>query len=66
MHPIHDEYAVLFNAITDAENTLRSLQTKLMLAQALAEEIYISAGGQDEMSGGMTPAAAGRGVAEGI
>lgn len=62
MHPIHEEYAVLFNAITDAENALQSLQTKLMLAQALAEELYVS-GGQEEESENYRPAAAEYGAA---
>lgn len=37
-----EEYIVLFNAITDALKTLEEIQVKLMIAQQLAEEMYIS------------------------
>ena len=36
------EYLVLFNAITDAEESLRILRERLMAAQQKAEELYIS------------------------
>ena len=35
------EYALLFNAITDAINELQDLQQKLMTAQQEAERIYM-------------------------
>lgn len=35
------EYTLLFNAITDAEQTLSELRERLMSAQQVAEEIYI-------------------------
>lgn len=37
-----EEYALLFNAITDALETLDMLRKQLMEAQQNAEEIYIS------------------------
>lgn len=39
---ITKEYLVLFNAIADAEQALESLRLKLIAAQQLAEEMYIS------------------------
>lgn len=39
---ITKEYLVLFNAITDIERELESLRTKLIAAQQLAEDLYIS------------------------
>ena len=35
------EYVLLFNAITDAEESLRRLQISLMEAQRQAEELFI-------------------------
>ena len=37
-----EEYTLLFNAITDALETLDALRKQLMEAQQKAEEIYIS------------------------
>lgn len=42
MQDISREYIILFNAITEAEKDLHRLREKLMLAQQLAEETYIS------------------------
>lgn len=42
MQPITKEYSVLFNAITDATESLNELNRRLKYAQQLAEEIYIS------------------------
>ena len=42
MQDISQEYTILFNAITEAEKDLHRLREKLMLAQQLAEESYIS------------------------
>ena len=42
MQHLPKEYIVLFNAITEAENTLRQLSEQLKRAQLLAEEIYIN------------------------
>ncbi len=39
---ITKEYLVLFNAITDIEIALESLRIKLIAAQQLSEELYIS------------------------
>ena len=36
------EYLTLFNAITDAQETLQALYASLLQAQQKAEEIYIS------------------------
>lgn len=38
------EYLLLFNAITDAEESLRRLQVSLMEAQRRAEELFIEEG----------------------
>lgn len=35
------EYLLLFNAITDAEESLRQLQVRLMEAQRQAEELFM-------------------------
>lgn len=42
MKNISKEYLVLFNTITDAESALEALRQKLIVAQQLAEELYIS------------------------
>ena len=42
MPNLPEEYIVLFNAITEAEEALRRLGDQLAKAQLLAEEIYIS------------------------
>jgi len=41
MESITKEYLVLFNSITDAEDALEALRQKLIVAQQLAEELYI-------------------------
>lgn len=41
MQKIPREYLLLFNAITDAEESLRRLQVSLMEAQRRAEELFI-------------------------
>jgi len=43
MDAIKKEYALLFNAITDAENTLEQLRDRLISAQQQAEELFLSA-----------------------
>ena len=43
MDAIKKEYTLLFNAITDAENTLEQLRTQLIAAQQQAEELFLSA-----------------------
>lgn len=42
---ITKEYSILFNAIADAEQAMETLRLKLISAQQLAEEIYISENG---------------------
>ncbi|MEA4947413.1 MAG: hypothetical protein VB058_07635 [Oscillospiraceae bacterium] len=42
MHEIQKEYSILFNAITDTEAELLCLRAKLVEAQQMAEESYIS------------------------
>ena len=37
------EYLLLFNAITDAEETLQQLRSNLIAVQQEAEELYIKA-----------------------
>lgn len=44
MEKISKEYALLFNAITDAEATLRQLRERLLLVQCQAEELYMEDG----------------------
>lgn len=44
MKQIAKEYLLLFNAITDAEDTLRLLQEKLVAAQQQAEELFVEGG----------------------
>ena len=45
MQKVSKEYLLLFNAITDAEESLCRLRAELMAAQQQAEELYISADG---------------------
>lgn len=47
MQYISREYTILFNAITEAEKDLHRLRERLMLAQQLAEECYISQDQED-------------------
>ena len=42
MHEIQKEYSILFNAITDTEAELLRLRSRLVEAQQMAEELYIS------------------------
>ncbi len=42
MQNLSKEYLVLFNAITDAEESLRRLRARLIDAQQKAEELYIA------------------------
>ena len=44
MKSISKEYVLLFNAITDTEETLRQLRETLIFVQRQAEELYL----QDE------------------
>ena len=41
MEQITREYLLLFNAITDAEETLRQLRERLIFVQREAEELYM-------------------------
>ena len=41
MKPISKEYLLLFNALTDTEETLRQLQARLLDIQRQAEELYL-------------------------
>ena len=41
MNPISKEYLFLFNAITDAEETLSALRERLIAAQQQAEELFL-------------------------
>lgn len=43
MQNVSKEYLALFNAITDAEEALQTLYTRLVQAQREAEELYIGA-----------------------
>ena len=44
MEHLSKEYLLLFNALTDAEQTLRELRERVVSAQQAAEELYISRG----------------------
>ena len=46
MEPITKEYLLLFNAITDAEETLRQLRERLMFVQRQAKELYMQECGE--------------------
>ena len=48
MEPITREYLLLFNAITDAEETLRQLRDRLMFVQRQAEEFYMQECREDQ------------------
>ena len=41
MKTISKEYLLLFNALTDAEESLRKLREQLMETQRQAEELYL-------------------------
>lgn len=41
MKSISREYTLLFNAITDAEETLRQLRTRLIEVQQQAEDLFL-------------------------
>ena len=43
MQKVSREYLLLFNAITDAEETLDRLRAELMEAQRRAEELFLEA-----------------------
>lgn len=42
METISKEYLLLFNTISDVENTLRQLQEQLIAAQRQAEELFLN------------------------
>ena len=42
MNSIPKEYLLLFNALTDAEESLQQLRAKLMAVQQQAEELFIT------------------------
>lgn len=48
MENVTREYVLLFNAITDAEDTLRQLRERLLLVQCQAEELYIENGAPEQ------------------
>ena len=48
MEQITKEYLLLFNAITDAEETLRQLRERLIFVQRQAEEIYMQECGENQ------------------
>lgn len=50
MDAIRKEYTLLFNAITDAENTLEQLRARLIAAQQQAEELFLSAEDSEQES----------------
>lgn len=41
MQTISKEYILLFNALTDAEEALRQLESRLIEAQQQAEELFL-------------------------
>ena len=42
------EYLLLFNAITDAEETLQKVRSSLIAAQQKAEELFVEEGDDQE------------------
>ena len=50
MQKVSQEYLLLFNAITDAEESLRRLQARLIDAQQKAEELFITDDEADPLS----------------
>lgn len=46
MKTITKEYALLFNAITDMEQTLQALRQELIRVQQQAEEMFLEEGGE--------------------
>lgn len=46
MKPISEEYVLLFNALTDAEETLQQLRARLIAAQQQAEDLYLEEPGR--------------------
>lgn len=48
MPNVTKEYLVLFNAITDAEESLRRLQAGLIAAQQRAEDLFLEAESPEE------------------
>lgn len=42
MEPISKEYLLLFNAITDAQESLDRIRAELLSAQQRAEELYLA------------------------
>ena len=56
MNIITPEYLLLFNAITNAEDTLRNLQDYLMTVQQRAEELFLAAGDRAQAAEPPAPA----------
>ena len=50
MKTISKEYLLLFNAITDAEESLRQLRERLIFVQRQAEELYVEECGETEQA----------------
>ena len=48
MAAISKEYVLLFNAITETENTLQQLQEHLMFVQRQAEELFLQGNEEEE------------------
>lgn len=51
MQTITKEYLLLFNTLTDAEEALRRLETRLIEAQRRAEELFLEEGEQSPQAG---------------
>lgn len=50
MQTIAKEYLLLFNTLTDAEETLRRLEARLIEAQRQAEELFLTGADPDAKS----------------
>lgn len=48
MKSISKEYVLLFNAVTDAEETLCQLRERLMFIQRQAEELFLEEDEEDQ------------------
>jgi len=48
MDELYTEYLTLFNAVTDTAAALEALRQRLLLAQAVSEELYLARGEKGE------------------
>lgn len=51
MQSIPREYLLLFNALTEMEETLRGLRSRIITVQQQAEELFLEEGDAEEAGG---------------